>query len=179
MSNIIFLDFDGVINNDSTFHMDTTHINPYCIDIVAEVAEICKLKVVVISSWRNAGYDFVKDRFTKEGFSDFLNLFHDDWRIDPDSSNNESRGNLVRKWLKEHIVEKYVILDDEISQYDSDMNVLGVNPEIGLTLCHAIMMKSYFSCCSTYIQFVRENFSRIEKILKNNMEFFEKNELEK
>ncbi len=134
---IIFLDIDGVLNTQDYFIKNHENVlnfydsypdYPYDgslnlrvdrmmmdIDlkkliILREIVKETGAKVVVISSWKSFGiFDEVAKRFINYGIP----------VIGKTIDNGDDRGCGIYKYLKEHDVSEYVILDDEIFEdYD-------------------------------------------------------------
>lgn len=124
--NIIFLDFDGVLNSTrsavATINLKRRQkfddhqwaiLDPIAIGLVNKLCEEALAYVIVSSTWRlfTPMEEFNK-RFTKMGFI-YINC------IDrtPDSQDGH-RGRQIDSWMKQQtfLISNYVILDD-----DSDM----------------------------------------------------------
>lgn len=148
---IIFLDFDGVLNNELFYRyrlkIGTENYPPYplceidkdCIDVLNYVIEKTGAKVVVSSTWRHGR--------TIEELQHILNFFEfKDEIIDKTPSFNHSdcvRGNEISKWIEvnqellgesSNQFENYVILDDDNDMlYVQKDNYLQVDRWVGLT----------------------------------------------
>jgi len=114
--NIIFLDIDGVVR----IEFDESDGWQFCPQRIDELKRFClehDFKIVMSSDWRYSNTFFSRidlDPLTKplEG------LFHKDWRttiykdVGGIVSENCLRWVEVQKWLDEHDVERYLILED-------------------------------------------------------------------
>lgn len=117
--NLIFLDFDGVLNDpywltriwplrkqrNFKFEFDMSRI-----EILACICDITNAKLVLSSSWNNR--PGVKDYFESMGFTVAGQLgFY------------QERGDTIKKWLlahPEYIGANYIIIDDEKADYDEE-----------------------------------------------------------
>lgn len=128
---ILFLDFDGVLNNESHLRRVRNHdpvgptafhreFDPNNIGILNQLCvQVPDLRIVISSSWRTGkSVEWLQNLLESSGF-----LFAD--RIvgaTPDYHMNKPRGLEIEEWLLNHIVKSsmritgFVILDD-----DSDM----------------------------------------------------------
>lgn len=117
--NLIFLDFDGVLNDPywliQTWPLRKRHHIKFEFDwsrleILARICERTEAKLVLASSWNfRKG---LKKYFESMGFEVVGQLgVHDD------------RGEAIKRWFKEHPeygTANYAILDDEKSGYDEE-----------------------------------------------------------
>lgn len=123
---IIFLDIDGVLNCQ-TFYKDRHEgkvkgqICEDRMELLNELVEYLDATVVVSSTWRASGIEYLQEEFNKYGATFEI---HD---ITPHGGKDTVRGNEIRMWLQENIKPEtygcfshdfrdYVIIDD-----DSDM----------------------------------------------------------
>jgi hypothetical protein len=108
---VIFLDIDGVLNNNSTRqrHRGFIGIDPYLVAKLNRIVlEMPEVKYVLSSSWRcfKHGREEVERCFIE--MYDETPQIHEAGRV---------RGDEIKAWLDAHPeVEKYAIIDD-----DSDM----------------------------------------------------------
>jgi hypothetical protein len=145
---IIFLDIDGVMNNElaytpsyiSELERGRDDIDPRCMDLLNILIEKTNAKVVISSVWRiGETVESMQEMFNKHGFKGEI------VGLTPTSS--ALRGNEILRWIKdneEYLGQynwdyvKYVIFDD-----DSDMlywqrnNFIQIDSYCGLTP-HAI-----------------------------------------
>lgn len=107
---VIFLDIDGVPNSNEYFErtkdnkLDRIELDIKCLKVLKEILEETKAKVVVTSSWR------ILKNFenTKKYLKEFGIEVYDQ------TKSLGKRGEEIRDYLKNHNIDKFVILDDEI-----------------------------------------------------------------
>ena len=132
---ILFLDMDGVLNSNESFHLNHLarlearekrhddnpafdaefqwpmgHIYPPLVERLNKIVEATDCKIVVSSAWRKISkLDDLGIWLTKKGFR-FADRIID--RTGEDTVN--ARGGEIQTWLDEHPeVKQYVILDDD------------------------------------------------------------------
>ena len=122
---ILFLDCDGVINNQDTFskYKDADFpIDKYMAFLVGKIKLDTDCEVVLSSSWRHSpgAVEFINKRIVP--------IFD----ITPEG---ETRGDEINEWLEDHPdVEKYAIIDDDDDMLDDQMeNFFETDFETGLT----------------------------------------------
>lgn len=124
MNNIIFLDIDGVLNHVNTFK-DTKNIrinlninslkdkltikllelDPNKLYLLKEIIKETNSKVVVTSSWRILKiYPLIEDYLINKGIP----------IIDTTDYIDSNRGDEIRKYLKNHHVDNFIIIDDDM-----------------------------------------------------------------
>jgi hypothetical protein len=137
--NVLFLDIDGVLNSSNWFRVayetrkasrkkyEDALIADYSnarweLDLSQELVNNLKrimykvesLNIVVSSTWRmHYSVDELKDRLSK------LLIISPDRIVGKTPRLFEHRGQEIQKWLDDHVVEKFAIVDD-----DSDMDHL-------------------------------------------------------
>ena len=143
----IFLDVDGVLTTFSYHNPDTNHINPEKVQVLRQIVERTGAKIVLTSTWK-MGYD--KDSGKKEDYYRVLENILAQYGLDifditddipekiknplPQTFSLEALDNIeevhgtgraaeVEKWIRDHSVEDFVILDDE----DHDWKEYGLN----------------------------------------------------
>ncbi len=135
--NVIFLDIDGVLNDLNYFmerhpkvlelytnkiydNSDTLKLQRLMLDIdikklkiLKEIIDETKSLVVITSSWKTLEvFPYVKNELIKLGIP----------IIDVTKDHNFDRGTGIKNYLKEHNVENYIILDDDIfKDYDEEL----------------------------------------------------------
>lgn len=132
MNNIIFLDIDGVLNdNDSTYLLES-------IESLKQLIESNNAKIVLITSKQHNG---TENRRKKIKFDlEKIGIYNIDF-IDPNFEGNLYNINIPRRvlgivhYLKNNKIDNYVILDDE---FHNDykllcLNYYKTNPNKGLT----------------------------------------------
>lgn len=121
MKNVIFLDIDGVLNdNNSNFSLKS-------IEVLKQLIQIYTAKVVIITSWQMNGTEnrrkALKHQLKKLGIYDIE-------FIDPNFEGKlydiqlPSRLLGIVDYLKKHHVSNYVILDDD---YHNDYRLICLN----------------------------------------------------
>lgn len=138
---VIFLDIDGVMNNDrliEQFGCDA--IGDNFVDLLKEIVDKTKAKIVLSSTWRL----FQKSRKIVQATLNSKGMEFIDCTIDGQDFKNGIRKKLghhverreeIQEWLNRHEVGDFVILDD-----DSDAEIKGhffqTDFENGLTQKH-------------------------------------------
>lgn len=111
MNNIIFLDIDGVLNDNHSIHILKENVN-----VLKKLIEKNNAKVVVISSWQMNGTTNVRNKIRK--IFEELGIYNIDF-IDPNFEGTFCDIELAPRllgivdYLKNNNVSNYVILDDE------------------------------------------------------------------
>ena len=105
LDNILFLDFDGVINLD----LDN-YTGPFKnTDLIKNINDFClkyNFKIVVISSWRK--YSNYKDILYKSGLNKKIEVVGSTVNLEKD------REQEVIDYIKDHCyIDKFIILDDK------------------------------------------------------------------
>lgn len=135
---IIFLDFDGVLNNESFFikrhrnmqglrMIDLNKINEtdlkvkdlLCeidldnLDVLKEIINETDSKVVVISSWKKLKVFYKVSRHLVDLGIPIIGMTSD---------NSDNRGEGIKNYLKNHEVDNYIVIDDDIfPDYDEEI----------------------------------------------------------
>ena len=136
--NIIFLDFDGVLNSEFFFikrhknmrnlrMIDTSLLDEednnvklqLCdidldnLDILLKLVKMTSSNIVVVSSWKSLKYfNGVKKHLISIGLP----------IIDVTIDNIENRGEGIKNYLKNHDVSNYIVIDDDIfPDYDEEI----------------------------------------------------------
>ena len=119
---VIFLDFDGVLNNNSYF-LDSKEKAPFFLQdekmiLLKQIVDSTNAKIVLSTSWReiwNSDLDIslkLKDYF----YSFDLSVY------DVTKNINYNRPLEISTWLKENNVSSYVILDDIANPWYEHVN---------------------------------------------------------
>lgn len=120
---IIFLDVDGVLNNEDTFkhrreHYEKTgkwlvEIDDIMVRRLADIVNSTGAKIVLSSSWRKMfGKDMTPANESSQGLVDILHRYN--LTILDRTGSSDTRQDEIDEWLKEHPeVNEFVILDDE------------------------------------------------------------------
>lgn len=175
MWNIIFLDIDGVLNNENTLifgvqnsHLDTCNFEWFKYTI----KHIDNIKIVISSSWRNSNENI--DNFLNftsilgaERFKEIKQYFHDDYQIK--NIPNVKRGAEIEEWVSRHKneIKKYIILDDKV-QFNKNQPFLHINKIYGFGKTEHDILISYFN---------GSNFDCVNetpKVLRNQTKFIKK-----
>lgn len=122
--NVLFLDYDGVVNNPLWYKRADKWFNNYSypqdnkvndIQAVQWVSEFCEkynYSIVIISTWRFE--DNYKECLINGGLRDSINIIGKTPYIW-----NGCRGDEISQWLKEHPeVDNFIIFDDESNMGD-------------------------------------------------------------
>lgn len=133
MNKTCFLDIDGVLNSVNFFEeksqskrwdefkekYDNKHIafglaniDPKAVELLNKLTEATGAKIVVSSSWR--GDPALQTIFTLAGIKESI------YDRTPRLSSGH-RGQEIQQWLDKHKCDKYVILDDDLDFFDSQL----------------------------------------------------------
>jgi len=135
---ILFLDIDGVLSPLGAHAKKESCFDAEAVFFVNQIIWTTKCKVVICSSWRNLVYDGV---MSHRGFEYLLRTHGLDIenRIagytdqDDTSRSLEQRAEQIQRWIDEHRVERYAILDDEDLGYtEKGMNFRQVKDKAGV-----------------------------------------------
>lgn len=135
MSNVIFLDFDGVITNARIgyFNMDIYNVN-----FLRWICQQADVRIVISSTWRH----HYKRAFWKTIFSEYL---HKDWAT-PATKFSGSRGHDIQRWLEEHPdTEKYLIIDDDYDMLkEQQANFIRTNTFDGILYKDMVAIRDFW-----------------------------------
>lgn len=127
---VIFLDFDGVLNNNSYF-LDSKEKAPFFLQdekmiLLKQIVDTTNAKIVLSTSWREI---WNSDLDISLKLKDYFNSF-DLSVYDVTKNINYNRPLEISTWLKENNVNSYVILDDIANPwYEHVNNVVVTNKE--------------------------------------------------
>lgn len=118
--NIVFLDIDGVVNNDQTKErfcgycgIDISLFNLFCQILHKTKNNSIPTKVVLSSTWRIADNDCIHviKHFIDFGFYDAIIGRTLVWPFE------YGRGEEIKRWVENNqsIINKYIILDDDLN----------------------------------------------------------------
>lgn len=146
MTKICFLDIDGVLNSVNFFEEKSqskrwnefkekyenkhiafglANIDPKAVELLNKLTEATGAKIVVSSSWR--GDSALQTIFTLAGIKE--PIYGETHRL-----YSRYRGQEIQQWLDKHKCDKYVILDDDLDFFDSQLPYLiHTDWKIGLT----------------------------------------------
>lgn len=124
---ILFLDFDGVLNNFTDRNFGEKLSASACHNLNSLLDRVPDLKIVISSAWRIWGVEYVKQVLTKNGV--------DSSRvIDRTGSENGKRGYQIQCWLDRNPgVTNMVIIDDESDMENLMDKLVKTSSFIGLT----------------------------------------------
>lgn len=122
MKNIIFLDIDGVLNDNSSDDFVLESVN-----VLKELVKENDAKVVVISSWQGTGTKARRDKTTKKLSSvgiDVYDYINPNFNGELGDVSLSSRAIGIIDYLRRNSSCNYVILDDE---YHNDYKMMCLN----------------------------------------------------
>ncbi len=147
---VIFLDIDGVLNSTEFLSRREGPISSWrqkidrrCAERINRICQRTNAKIVISSStrkfnsflelrrnlrWAGISADIV-------GFTPYSNRFRPCWGKGAKSklTMNSTRGDEIGAWLSSHVVDQFVILDDDRDMGPLIPNLVRINPEIGIT----------------------------------------------
>lgn len=142
--NIIFLDFDGVLNrffeNNNLYTLDSSLVNRLY-DTVKEI----DARIVFTTSWRLLEKEKFVDKLKEIHAEKLLEFaFEDDMFTHSSRTKIPDRGSEVADWLMVHKdVDNYLIIDDN-SDFHPDQHLLLIIPEIGFSALDALYVQVFF-----------------------------------
>lgn len=124
---VLFLDFDGVLNNYHQRNFGEQFSPPSCAALNSVVARVPDLKIVISSAWRMHGLEYCKQVLAKNGI--------DSSRvIDITGRENGFRGYQIQCWLDRNPgVTNMAIVDDESDMEELMDKLIKTNSFVGLT----------------------------------------------
>ena len=135
--NILFLDFDGVLNSSIGFERDKPrtafYFAPECVENLKTVLDaLPELKIVVSSAWREcASMSKLRRIFRKYGLPGGRIV-----GITPTALSDYMRGHEIQSWLDSQPpgrVERFIILDDDSDMADLMPYLVQTKDETGFT----------------------------------------------
>ncbi|MBO4373620.1 MAG: hypothetical protein J5829_00780 [Lachnospiraceae bacterium] len=133
----IFLDVDGVLNTESDWAKKVYSLNQKCVNQFCGLIDVIKNpKVVLTSTWRNG---IARDGTTAVHIEDLLEALKPAGIISLDRtgfSPDGSRSREIEHYLKRHVSDRYIILDDDPSLFErgvSTPNLYLTSSKTGLT----------------------------------------------
>lgn len=142
--NYIFLDVDGVLNNEKytkkcynknghkPFFCQNVPFNPKCLKRLAKIVKKTNSNIVLSSTWRldNISKIVLNTRLAEYGLK--IENFTDVY--------NHIRGLEIKKWLKDNKfdwnIDNFIVIDDEIDDiinHIDENKIIKVNPYYGLS----------------------------------------------
>lgn len=128
---IVFLDFDGVLNNDAWIYSHSergfAHIDPSKVELVNQLIERTDANVVVSSAWRILHkLPSLRRGLKNKGFSGKI--------VDVTDTAGRYRGDEIQRWLTANgHVGPFVILDDNTDMAHLLPFLVKTDPAHGLT----------------------------------------------
>lgn len=129
----LFLDVDGVLNNDETKErcMGFLGIDPEKVKLLRHIIDITGAQIVLTSTWKY-GWEPVNKQFNDE-WANYLDqaLAAEGLKaIAKTEDQGENRGEGIVDWLLEHPAKAWVVLDD---MFFKDFRITGVEEHLVLT----------------------------------------------
>lgn len=126
---VLFLDVDGVLNNFHQRNFGETMSPPSCDALNSILDRVPDLKIVISSSWRMWGTDYMQKLLEKNGIKDAASKV-----VDITGQEQGIRGYQIQCWLDRNpSVTKFVILDDESDMGPLLSKLVKTNGYVGLT----------------------------------------------
>jgi hypothetical protein len=127
--NVIFLDIDGVLNNeksflrmrdDGTYYLVRDYINKDLVELLNKLVEDTGAKIVVTSPIKHKGTNFLNRMLTNYGLTTHI------YDVTPISDDKYNRGGEIKRWLSEckESIEGYVIFDDSPYLFENSDEVI-------------------------------------------------------
>lgn len=131
---VLFLDIDGVVAPPE----NKWNIVPEKISLIRKICEDTDCKIVISSSWRRDTLKNTKEAFRRRLHKMFKKHPDVEWFVeniyDITPYTECARGHEIERYLNEHEVDKYVILDDDSDMLDEQLyHFVHVDWGIGLT----------------------------------------------
>lgn len=124
---VLFLDFDGVLNNFTQRNFGEKFSPVACQNLNSLLAREPYLKIVISSAWRMWGVKYIKKVLTQNGIDG-------NRVIDRTGDEHGQRGHQIQCWLDKHPeVTNIVILDDESDMGSLMHKLVKTSSFIGLT----------------------------------------------
>jgi len=133
---VLFLDFDGVLNDHSTYrtydHRGLRHpLEPRLIRAVGDLVKTVDGRIVLSTAWRHAYPLSVLTPILASGI--------DEWRIIGSTPKGRTRGREIEAWLQAHVqTARVAVLDDQdVGPFDmAPMRPWFVQTRDGVTADH-------------------------------------------
>lgn len=166
---IIFLDIDGVLNNELWYkersklskagelknqtekEYDLSNLDPENVAILSGLIVETGAKVVISSTWRKGHkLEYLQELLEEKGFCGeivgYTPVFH--YTCNGKFKGNAPRGLEIQQWLKEHgeEVTNYIILDDDSDMlYNQRDKYFQIDPYCGITVNNAYRAKRFLN----------------------------------
>lgn len=137
--NIVFLDIDGVLNNDFTTDdcCGFTGIDDEKIELLKKIVVSQNASIVLISTWRE--YWEKEEKEKQDELANYLDKKFEKFGLkvlDKTEDDYCHRGNGILDYVKKHEIKNYVILDDEdfvdYDLVDITSHLIKTSPRYGL-----------------------------------------------
>jgi HAD domain in Swiss Army Knife RNA repair proteins len=126
---VLFLDVDGVLNNFHQRNFGETFSPPSCDALNSILDRVSDLKIVISSSWRMWGTDYMRKLLDKNGIKDAMSRV-----VDITGQEQGIRGYQIQCWLDRNpSVTTFAILDDESDMGPLLSKLVKTNGYVGLT----------------------------------------------
>lgn len=141
---IIFLDVDGVLNNEKTEDKIGAFIglNDILVKRLKKIVDATGAEIYLISTWKERWYKENDKKKYQDAFADRLDAVFCNYglkivdKLEDEDINPVARGRLVKEFLKTANADSFVILDDyEFDYYYENLgdNLVQTNGRYGLT----------------------------------------------
>jgi len=141
---VLFLDIDGVLNNDATTEKSPdgyTGIDDSLVERLAKVIKELELTIVLTSTWKDDWINKKPDGL----YLDAKMEKHDIQILNRTFDTSESkRGSGIRTYLSQNDIESYVIVDDnDFSDFTDELldHFVMTNPVTGLSDADIVAIK--------------------------------------
>lgn len=165
---VVFLDVDGVLNTEETFERNyqeylTTKVKKEPIDEIRvrylkEIIDKTGAKIVLSSSWRRHCEFEGRKIISKESHMAYLIQLlekYDLYLYDITGYDRDgNRGNEIKEWLEQNMVESFVVLDDSIAD---------LQPFIDRELIRTSFSGDEAGLCQKHIDMAIEKLNMVKK----------------
>lgn len=173
--NIIFLDIDGVLNNDSIFRLSKQSIDESCVEFFIDaLEEVNNAKVVISSIWRIGNknlfeFENMICQQHAEPLLKILSFLHDDWRT---KKLNKIRGNEIEEWLSRHQnIDKFICIDDD-NDFLKTQPLLRTDLTTGFGIQESEILKMFFNGSNdNNIKWIKSRIKSQKKVLNAREKF--------
>ncbi len=147
---IIFLDFDGVMNNPGCYAREDgtkqsgmrIRCDPQAVAALNHITGKTGARIVISSTWRYSGLMFCREYLAAYGVLGSVIDLTNDLRTSAKQRVGVTRGEEIQAWLAQHQDDRYtpeafVILDDESDMGTLYQRLVQTEGHIGLTMADA------------------------------------------
>ena len=141
-NNILFLDFDGVLNTGTPSCRDEYGevFDTQAVEQLRRIVEQSNPKIIVSSSWKMLGLSILREMWRERGLPGQIagitpSERSDEWLLTGMPPSPQTKGVEIQQWLNEHPYTHYAILDDEDVCPNDEMRWQWVqtDPVVGIT----------------------------------------------